>query len=331
MGRKLASIQRVWDIIPIDGADKVELVRVMGWQCVAKKGEFKKYDLCVYIEIDSVVPKEDERFAFLASANWKVKTKRMLKQLSQGIALPISLFGWTEADVTPGEDVSVKLNVKLFENYESFNAQEAHGSFPGFVRKTDQERSASLSQNTFEAYSKLKWEVTEKCEGSSSTWFLRDGEFFACSRNLVMRLIEGSRWKFLSDKYDIENKLKSYGKNIAIQAEMIGPGIQKNYYNLNSYELRIFDVFDIDSQQYLSADERYKILDDLDLMHIHAPIIHKEFSFDGIGHDALMEIAHGFSKINPNKIREGLVYKCISNGDYHFKTVDPRYLLKTDS
>ena len=331
MGRKLASIQRIWKIEPIEGADRIELVRVMGWQCIAKKEEFAKYDLCVYIEIDAVCPKEDERFAMLASTNWKVKTRKMKNTLSQGIALPLSIFGWTDADVTLEEDVSEKLGVKLFENYETFNATEAKGGFPGFIRKTDQERSANLSQKTYENYSKLIWEVTEKCEGSSSTWFLRDNEFFACSRNLVMRLIDGSRWKYLNDKYDIENKLKAYGKNIAIQAEVLGPGIQKNYYSLQSYEIRIFDIFDIDEQRYLNSDERYKVLEELGLMHLHVPIVHKEFSFEGIEHDDLMKFANGASLISSNKLREGLVYKCISNGDYHFKTVDPIYLLKEDT
>jgi RNA ligase (TIGR02306 family) len=330
MGRKLASIQRIWKIEPIEGADRIELVRVMGWQCIAKKEEFEKYDLCVYIEIDSVCPKEDERFAMLASTNWKVKTRKMKNTLSQGIALPLSLFGWTDADVTLEEDVSEKLGIKLFENYETFNAVEAKGGFPGFIRKTDQERSANLSQKTYENYSKMKFEVTEKCEGSSSTWFLRDNEFFACSRNLVMRLIDGSRWKYLNYKYNLENKLKTYGKNIAIQAEILGPGIQKNYYGLSSYEIKIFDVFDIDAQRYLNPDERYKVLEELGLMHIHVPIVHKEFSFEGITHDELMKLANGKSMISSNKIREGLVYKCISNGDYHFKTVDPIYLLKED-
>ena len=143
MARKLASIQRIWKIEPIEGADRIELVRVCGWQCIAKKEEFKKYDLCVYIEIDSVCPKEDERFAMLASTNWKVKTRKMKNTLSQGIALPLSLFGWTELDVTLEDDVTEQLGIKLFENYESFNAQEARGGFPGFVRKTDQERCVS--------------------------------------------------------------------------------------------------------------------------------------------------------------------------------------------
>ena len=39
MSRKLASIQRIWKIEPIDGADRIELAHILGWQCVVNKGQ----------------------------------------------------------------------------------------------------------------------------------------------------------------------------------------------------------------------------------------------------------------------------------------------------
>ena len=62
--RKLASVQTIWDVQPIEGADRIEVVSVLGWKCVAKKGEFKKYDLCVYFEVDAFLPVKPE-FEFL--------------------------------------------------------------------------------------------------------------------------------------------------------------------------------------------------------------------------------------------------------------------------
>ena len=93
--RKLASIQKVWDIIPIDGADRIELAKVEGWQCVANKGQFQKGDLAVYFEIDSRVPAERECFAFLEKRHYKVKTLKMCKTISQGLLMHPSDFGWT--------------------------------------------------------------------------------------------------------------------------------------------------------------------------------------------------------------------------------------------
>ena len=74
--RALAHIEEVVSIKPIEGADNIELIQVLGWQLVAKKDEFKVGDLCVYIEIDSQVPETDERFKFLSKKSWKVKTMK---------------------------------------------------------------------------------------------------------------------------------------------------------------------------------------------------------------------------------------------------------------
>jgi hypothetical protein len=68
--RKLATIRKVDSLEHIDGADFIEMVRIDGWQCVAKKGEFKSSDLCVYFEVDSFLPVE-ERYDFLKKSSYK--------------------------------------------------------------------------------------------------------------------------------------------------------------------------------------------------------------------------------------------------------------------
>lgn len=92
--RALAHIEKIEWIRPIEGADNIELIGVLGWVCIAKKGEFNVGDLAVYVEIDSKCPSEDERFAFLESKHYKVKTMKLgkFKVISQGLALPITLF-----------------------------------------------------------------------------------------------------------------------------------------------------------------------------------------------------------------------------------------------
>ena len=92
--RALAHIEKIEWIKPIDGADNIELIGVLGWVCIAKKQEFKVGDKAVYIEIDSKCPENDERFSFLAAKHYKVKTMKLgkFKVISQGLALPIGLF-----------------------------------------------------------------------------------------------------------------------------------------------------------------------------------------------------------------------------------------------
>lgn len=94
--RELCYVARITKITPIEGADNIELVTINdGWVCIAKIGEFKVGDLCIYFEIDSKLP-EAEWSEFLASKHYKVKTMKLgkFKVISQGLALPVSAFGW---------------------------------------------------------------------------------------------------------------------------------------------------------------------------------------------------------------------------------------------
>ena len=110
--RALAHIEKIEWVRPIEGADNIELIGVLGWVCIAKKEEFKQGDLAVYIEIDSKCPESDERFAFLAAKHYKVKTMKLgkFKVISQGLALPISLFPEL-SDKTIGADVTENLKI----------------------------------------------------------------------------------------------------------------------------------------------------------------------------------------------------------------------------
>lgn len=110
--RALAHIEKIEWVRPVEGADNIELIGVLGWVCIAKKEEFKPGDLAVYIEIDSKCPESDERFAFLAAKHYKVKTMKLgkFKVISQGLALPISLFPEL-SDKTIGLDVTENLKI----------------------------------------------------------------------------------------------------------------------------------------------------------------------------------------------------------------------------
>lgn len=110
--RALAHIEKIEWIKPIEGADNIELIGVLGWVSIAKKQEFREGDLAVYIEIDSKCPKEDERFAFLESKGYKVKTMKLgkFKVFSQGLALPIELFPELKGK-SVGSDVTENLKI----------------------------------------------------------------------------------------------------------------------------------------------------------------------------------------------------------------------------
>ena len=153
--RKLVTIQKISEIKPIEGADAIELVIIKGWQCVSKKGEFKAGDFCVYFEVDSFLP-VDERYEFLRRTSYRdnefmgigfrIKTMTMRGEISQGLALPITMFPEV-AGVAAGENVTDLLGVRKWELPEQVGtAGIAIGNKPFGIPTTDETRLQSMPE-----------------------------------------------------------------------------------------------------------------------------------------------------------------------------------------
>ena len=117
--RELAYIVKVLEAKDLEGYDKVHYVRVNAWWCVAPK-DIKVGDLVVYFEIDSKLPADDARFAFMEKRKFIVKTIKICKAVSQGLVLPLSDFPELK-DCKEGDFVTDKLRV---EKYDPDAAQE---------------------------------------------------------------------------------------------------------------------------------------------------------------------------------------------------------------
>lgn len=113
--RALAYTVAVEEIKPIEGYDKVEYARVLGWWCIVTKDYgLKVGDKVVYFEIDSKVPDTNPAFAFLAKRHYKIKTLRMCKVISQGLIMPIASLGLRD-DIELNVDLTETLGVKYIE------------------------------------------------------------------------------------------------------------------------------------------------------------------------------------------------------------------------
>lgn len=338
--RKLVTIQRIIKLEPIEGADRIETATIKGWKCVVKKGEFKEGDLCVYFEIDSFLP-EREEFEFLRKScaktingetRFRIRTIKLKKQISQGLALPLTILDAPYDDElnvylrTEGSDVTEFLDVIKYE--PPIPAQlsgKMKGYRPDFVPKTDEERIQNLVSE-LEEYkeSNKKFYATEKLDGSSMSVYYNKGEFGVCSRNLdLIKDDKNSFWR-VAVELDLEEKLKKLDKNIVIQGELIGPGIQGNKYNLQKLELRVFNVIDIDSLTY-SFSESLPLLKSLGLMTV--PEIVLDFGMAGVSVDFLVEFSKMKSLINEKIQREGIVIRS-TDQEISFKVINPDYLLK---
>lgn len=326
--RKLVTIQEVSDIKPIEGADQIEVVKVLGWYVVTKKGEFKVGDKVVYAEVDSKFPEED-KFEFLRGSKFRIRTIKLRGQVSQGICFPLSIL--PEGEYKVGDEVTELLGVTKYEPpVPTMLNGQVKGAFPGFISKTGENR-IQLLQNKLTALKGSDVLSTEKLDGTSSTFYFRDGEFGACSKNLDLDFTEGNTYWKMVKQYDIQNKLKELGRNIALQGEIIGSGIQGNKYKLNQdeHKLFLFNIYDIDKSEYLGHQEFTELTSKLDIPTV--PILDKFTLNDDI--DELVELSKGKSALNKNTRREGVVIKGLEE-IYHrgerlsFKVINPDFLIK---
>lgn len=123
--RALAYTARCGEISPIEGADRIELMKVLGWNVIVKKGEFTEGDLCVFFEIDSKLP-EAEWSEFMAAKHYKVKTMKLGKfgVISQGLALPVSSF---DVEIPNEENIDVTALLGVKYSVDEDNVRKASG------------------------------------------------------------------------------------------------------------------------------------------------------------------------------------------------------------
>lgn len=334
--RKLATIQIISDVQPIEGADRIALASVLGWKVVIKKGEFNPGDSAVYCEVDSFLPVKPE-FEFLRKSSYKkmsdgtegfrLKTIKLRGVISQGLLLPVSsLPGYPEVP-QPGTDVTDILGIVKYEPpIPAQLAGEVKGPFPGFISKTDEERIQNLI-DSLPNYKDSLFYVTEKVDGTSITIYLKDGQFGICSRNLeLIENPENTYWRIVRE-LDIENKLRKLGRNIALQGELIGEGIQKNIYKLHGQTIKFFDAFDIDKYEYFDFSSFIKIIGDFGLATV--PVIDNAFQLPETV-DEILNLANGKSVLNPAANREGLVFRATSGKRFSFKAISNNFLLSDE-
>ena len=337
--RKLASVRVISNIQPIEGADMIELAIVDGWKVVvAKNVGHKVGDMVIYCEIDSFLPIRDE-FEFLRKTSYKkmsdgtegfrLKTIKMRGQVSQGLILPMSVVEYTNVDFEVGMDVTNLLGISKYEPpIPAELSGKVKGNFPSFLRKTDEERVQNLTKE-YEEYksSGRKFYVTEKLDGTSATFYYKDGVFGVCSRNLELLETEGNTFWKVARELDLENKMRDFGVNISLQGELIGEGIQGNPYKIKGQTVKFFNLFDIDLHVYQSLAHLGRALGIMGLKMV--PIVDEFFNLPETMEE-LLKYAEDKSILNSNFDREGVVIRS-NDRTISFKVISNKFLLKSEN
>lgn len=377
--RALAYVVTIDEIKPIEGYDRVEYARTNGWWVIiGKQDNLRVGDKCVYFEVDSKVNDGDERFAFLEKRNYKIKTQKMCKVISQGLLMPLSLFPEVgDADVNTDltdilkvvyavEEDNARKKVDPDAKYKSMAARKPNifkkpwarwmmrrkwgrkvmfcffgrkkdkpRGFPTFVSKTDEERVENQPWRIGDGKTYL---CTEKLDGTSCTYALerkgkRKFEFYVCSRNVRQQdekqecYHDHNIYWDLAFKYNIESvlhdilTLRPDLKWVCIQGEGVG-SVQGNPLKLAEDDLYVFNFKDSAVGRWGSNEARI-LLEKYGLKWV--PILGEVQMPNTM--EELKELATGKSVVNPNVLREGLVYRSLDGSD-SFKNVSREYLLK---
>jgi hypothetical protein len=366
--RKLASIQKIAGIRPINGADKIEVCQVLGWECVAKKGEFKVGDLVVYCEVDSVLPERAE-FEFLRERKFRIKTIKLRKQVSQGIVFPLSVLplGTKLVGELEGVDVTEALGVTKYDPQlqEEKALAEQHTpkskinrflmrfapyrfvysrlhhhnkGWPSWISKTDEERIQTCAGMLMKRQNS-EWYITEKLDGQSGTffvgtkrrWGIRQLDFGVCSRNIRLGKPDNSSYWAMAKKYGLNEILVGTGTpGIVVQGECCGPKIQKNKYQLAEQHLFVFNLV-FDGVRY-TLDQMQIFCERNGLRTV--PIISESWTFKDGGRSVpevvkeLVAMSIGPSVLNRDSPREGLVFRLKEDPSVSFKVINPEFSLK---
>ena len=364
--RKMATLRKISSITPIEGADRIELAHLGGWQVVIEKGSFHEGDIVLYFEIDTFLPTErgltpgaPSPYAFLAERSTKtmvidgeevvghvLKTIRLRKVYSQGLILdPHTLF-----------DIPDEVLEDLFE--QKADMTEACGVCeyyrplePGQVGiigrydaaiapRTDAERIQNIDEDIFDLIKKSNYFVSLKVDGTSMTMLFdpRKNAIRVFSHNNELDTAVGMG-KTSFDAAD-EAGLVTYCNAhpaITVQYELCGPKIQSDRLALGKHRIFVFSMYDMSNQCYLDPYE--ELADVPTLKDYLTPKLDIDLSeFDTT--TSLIDYIDGFKgHVTKNRLDEGIVVHILDTDDrdklfdalgsqMQMKVINNKYLLK---
>ena len=334
--RLLAQIVKVNWLRPIEGADRIELAGVLGWQVIVRKGDFHENDLAVYFNIGSILDPDHPHTSHLQGK--PLKTIKMRGVLSQGLLGRLDWFDLKE--VKEDDDVTTILKVKKYVapdemNVYSGSTDSSRAPWPQQIPKTDEPRI----QNSPKSLNKLENKeivITQKYDGTSTTFFVFHNKFYVCSRNNVIldtpdKITNNNNKVYLemAVKYGLEEKMIGMKRNLAIQGETIGPKINGNKHKVKDNDFYVFNIYDVDLKMYLSWDEIEKLCDFLGVKTVpvvYSGVMKEEWN----SVDSLLKLSDD-QRYPTGEICEGIVVKTNTKDGYErtsFKVISNHYLLK---
>lgn len=316
---KIATVERITAVRHHPNADRLDLVSVLGYQCVTERDSFHPEQLIIFIQPDSVLP-IDQAWAqpYLKYTRPRVRAIKIRDQWSEGLIVPL-----TDADqhLREGDDVAVRLNIQHFEPAILQDPSSTLGPLPFNIPKTDEERAENLRDH-------LPWnelvDVTKKIDGTSCSVYYsyEKKRFGVCGRNVEYDLTKSNNFTHIVDKYDLKTILpqfcEQHQQSVVLRGELYGGGVQKKTHNphyAQPLQWAIFSVYLFDHAQGRYArrttDDRFYSIFLAEHLHLpHVPVLSSQVLFTkelmekyasqvdlAFGEGVVIQHAHGSFKI----------------------------------
>lgn len=345
------------EVMEHPNADRLELLKIAGWQVVAGKGEYRAGDRVVYLPIDSVLPGELEARLFPPDSKVKlsksrIRTIKLRGAISQGMVISLADAQVPES-IKVGTDVAAALGITKYEPPTKppagmrGNQMPKRGVNPNFRKYTDIEN--------FKHYPTLFGEaelvyVSEKLHGTSARYawsptvantlwkkvkrflgFLAPYEFCIGSRNVQLqdRRYDGFYDTNVYGKIAKQEMLESLlDEGDALYGEIVGDGIQSGYTygcKAGEHEFYAYDV--MRNGQWLGYADFVAYCAERGIRTV------PELYVGPFDPELISNLRNGDSMIGGQKVREGVVIKPVEErssmiGRAILKYLNDEYLLK---
>ena len=252
-GVTVETVKTVDEIADSRALDVITLEGIM-YKMVVSRGQLKPGELVFYFPEDSVLTKEFvAEFAPFLKPNKKgeyiIQTIKMRGVLSQGLVFPLNaLISRSEMrNLTHSEDPDYWTKYFGVTKYVEPEV-EIRGNGVALPRDIEPYDIEGIQRNAdlFNSYiANAPWYGTEKLEGQQAKIVARPGEpAFVCSRNC--RLGNESYYYSAAIRagllIEAEEMSRQLQTTVIFFGELIGPGIQKNIYNLTEKRVVLFDI-----------------------------------------------------------------------------------------
>lgn len=249
---KIAVVGKIIELRPIEGADFIQAATVVcgdagKWSGVVGKDVQEGESVTVFLQ-DALLPPSD-RWAFMEKHKWRVRMARFKGVPSECLIVKGA------PDLPPGTDLAEALGVTKYEKPIPQGMQgDFIGAFPGHIPKTDEPNFQSVPELVQRMHSE-PWYATEKADGTSCTAYVDDAGLHVCSRNWELKEFTASGAKNVYWTAARKYGLDRLPQGVALQFEVVGPGVQGNPMGLPELEARAFTLRDTVEHRYLPRDE----------------------------------------------------------------------------